>query len=77
MIHRWTCRYRCHPRDPIPLRMRLREIAAVRPSYGYRQLHVLLRREGWTVNHKLVYRLYREEGLAARSSGVSPAAATP
>lgn len=34
--------------------------------YGYRRLHVLLRREGWTVNHKRIYRLYRLEGLALR-----------
>jgi putative transposase len=34
--------------------MRIRELAAVRVSYGYRILHVLLRREGWKVNHKLV-----------------------
>jgi putative transposase len=37
--------------------MRLRELAAVRVNYGYRRLLVLLRREGWKVNHKLVYRL--------------------
>ncbi len=46
--------------------MRLRELALVRVRYGYRRLHVLLRREGWSVNHKRVYRLYREEGLAIR-----------
>ncbi len=46
-----------------PLRRRLRELAASRVSYGYLRLHVLLRREGWTLNHKRVYRLYREEGL--------------
>ncbi len=51
--------------------MRLRELAAVRPGYGYRQLHVLLCREGWTANHKLVYRLYREEGLSARATMLS------
>jgi putative transposase len=34
--------------------------------YGYRRLHVLLRREGWPVNHKRVYRLYRLEGLVIR-----------
>ncbi len=47
--------------------MRLRELAAVRLTYGYRRLHVLLRREGWKVNSKLVYRLYREEGLEVRT----------
>jgi putative transposase len=34
--------------------------------YGYRRLHILLKREGWRVNHKLVYRLYIEEGLQMR-----------
>jgi putative transposase len=43
--------------------MRLRELAQVRVRYGYRRLHVLLRREGWLVNAKRVYRLYRLEGL--------------
>ena len=37
-----------------------------RVGYGYRRLHVLIEREGWHVNHKRVYRLYREEGLAMR-----------
>ena len=46
--------------------MRLRGLAASRVSYGYRRLGVLLRREGWMVNHKRVYRLYREEGLRTR-----------
>ncbi len=41
-------------------------MATARLSWGYRRLHVLLRREGWQVNHKLVYRLYREEGLGLR-----------
>jgi putative transposase len=45
------------------LRKRIREIAAVRVRYGYRRIHVLLQREGWLINHKRVYRLYREEGL--------------
>ena len=34
--------------------------------YGYRRLHILLQREGWRVNHKRVYRLYRLEGLSLR-----------
>jgi putative transposase len=46
--------------------MRMRELAHVRVSYGYRRLHVLLAREGWSVNHKRVYRLYRLEGLGIR-----------
>lgn len=48
------------------LRLRIRELAAVRISYGYRRLHVLLRREGWPINHKRVYRLYLEEGLGLK-----------
>lgn len=46
------------------LRSRLRELATLRPKWGYERLHILLRREGRIVNHKLVLRLYREEGLA-------------
>jgi putative transposase len=46
-----------------PLRLRLRELARVRVSYGHRRLHVLLRREGWRANRKRTGRLYREEGL--------------
>ncbi|WP_420852608.1 IS3 family transposase [Rubripirellula obstinata] len=41
-------------------------MATSRVHYGYRRLHVLLQREGWKVNHKLVYRVYKEEGLAMR-----------
>jgi putative transposase len=48
------------------LRMRMREIAQVRVRYGYRKIRVLLNREGWKVGKKLVYRLYREEGLTLR-----------
>ena len=48
------------------LRMRIKEIAAVRVRYGYQRIHILLRREGWKINHKRVYRLYKEEGLGLR-----------
>jgi putative transposase len=47
--------------------MRLKELAAVRVRYGYRRLHILLRREGWQVNAKRVYRLYCEENLSLRT----------
>ena len=63
---RSTVRYQRRPRDEAALRDRLRELAAQRPRFGYRRLHVLLRRAGITVNHKCVERLYREEGLAVR-----------
>ncbi len=49
------------------LRKRIREIAETRVRYGYRRIHVLLRREGWEINHKRTYRLYCEEGLQMRS----------
>lgn len=48
------------------LRQRLRALAAVRVSWGYKRLHVLLRREGWTVNHKRIYRLCTEGRLALK-----------
>ncbi|MBM4406676.1 MAG: transposase, partial [Chloroflexi bacterium] len=60
------CRYvRVRP-EQAALRMRLRELAAVRVSYGYERPHLLLRREGWHVNHKRLYRLYRDESLCLR-----------
>jgi len=60
---RSSIRYRSRRPCQAPLRRRLRELATTRISYGYQRLCVLLRREGWVVNHKRVYRLYREEGL--------------
>jgi putative transposase len=65
--HRKTYRYKSRAKDQTALRMRLRELASVRVRYGYRRLHTLLRREGWRVNHKRVYRLYCLEGLSVRS----------
>jgi putative transposase len=64
---RATFYYRAKRRDPAPLRMRLRELAAARPRFGYRRLYILLRREGWRVNHKRIYRRYGEEQLAVRT----------
>ena len=48
------------------LRERLLELASERPRFGYRRLHVMLCREGWQINRKRVYRVYRELGLAVR-----------
>jgi putative transposase len=65
-VARSSYRYRSVAADQAALRLRLRDLAATRVRYGYRRLHILLRREGWRVNHKRVYRLYREEGLGIR-----------
>lgn len=65
-VPRSTCRYRSVAQDQTPRRLRLRDLAAARVRSGYRRLHVLLQRAGWRVNHKRVYRLYREEGLSIR-----------
>jgi len=48
------------------LRVRLRELAEERRRWGYRRLHILLKREGWQVNSKRVYRIYVEEKLVVR-----------
>jgi len=56
------------PRD-IELRERLRALAHERRRFGYRRLHVLLRRERFIVNHKRLFRIYREERLMVRRRG--------
>ena len=61
-----THRYRSIREPKTALRLRIREIAQARIRYGYRKIGVLLNREGWKVGKKLVYRLYREEGLTLR-----------
>lgn len=58
--------YRSHADPQVELRMKLKDLAAARVRYGYRRLHVLLQREGWQINHKRVYRLYKLEGLSLR-----------
>jgi putative transposase len=48
------------------LRQRIRELAHSRPRFGYQRIHILLRREGWSICRNSVYRLYRMEGLQVR-----------
>jgi putative transposase len=62
----WYYRHR-RPMQDAPLVKRMREIADVRVRYGMRRIYVLLRREGWTVNHKRVHRLYVQAGLNLRA----------
>ena len=57
---RMTMRYEASRVDDAGLRQRMRAIAEVRRRFGYRRLHVLLKREGHLVNHKKLFRLYRE-----------------
>ncbi len=62
-------RYRSSRPDDAGLRSRLRELSSERRRFGYRRLHILLEREGWEVNWKKLYRIYREERLTVRKRG--------
>jgi putative transposase len=66
---RGSLRYQAIKPDDGPLRERLKALAVERRRFGYRRLHVLLRREGQIVNRKRVQRLYREEKLTVRRRG--------
>lgn len=65
-ISRLLYRYESKRPDDAPLKERLTELAGQKRRYGYRRLHVLLRREGWLLNWKRTYRIYREAGLMVR-----------
>jgi len=68
-VDRSSIRYRSRRPEDGHIRLRLREIAAVRRRFGYRRLHILLRREGLVLNHKKLRRLYAEERLQVRRRG--------
>jgi transposase InsO family protein len=61
-----TFLYKPIKKDESVLKLRIKQITQVRVHYGYRRVHVMLRREGHMDNVKRVYRLYREEGLSLR-----------
>lgn len=65
-LSRSSWHYQSIARDSSALQMRIKEITDTRKHYGYRRVHVMLRREGWKDNHKRVYRLYQEMGLSLR-----------
>ncbi len=67
LMNRATLYYRSRAKDRSALRMRLRDLAMSRVRFGYLRLTVMLKREGWAVGKKLVYRLYRELGLQMRT----------
>jgi putative transposase len=66
---RMTIRYQSIRADDTVLRERMRAIAHERRRFGYRRLQVMLKREGLVVNHKKLFRLYREERLSVRRRG--------
>ncbi len=62
-----TYHYKSRRTDQARLERLIKAIAETRVRYGYRRIHVLLRREGWNVNAKRIYRLYNEMGLQLRN----------
>ena len=65
-VERSSYRYRAAKQKDEAMKQDLRELARTHPRYGYRRLHVLLRRSGQRANHKRVWRLYHELELAVR-----------
>ncbi len=66
---RATVRYQSRGAEPSEQIEQMRMLAVKLPRYGYRRLHVVMVRQGWRVNHKRFYRLYRREGLAVKRRG--------
>ena len=62
-----TYHYKSRRTDQAAVERRIKEIAETRVRYGYRRVHVLLRREGWVINMKKTRRIYNELGLQLRN----------
>ena len=60
----WSYRHRRS--EPEGFRKRMLELAVERPRFSYPRIYILLRREGFAVNHKRTRRIYREENLQVR-----------
>lgn len=65
-VWRSSCRYKPKPDEDGELRQELTELAHERPRFGYRRLGILLERKGQHVNHKKLFRVYREAGLSVK-----------
>jgi putative transposase len=76
-VSRSVVEYQARRADDGALRERIQHWAREKPRYGYRRIHVLLRREGYRVNRKRVYRVYREEQLSVRRKKRKQVAAAP
>jgi len=59
--------YKSRRTDPAAIRKRIKAFCETHVRYGYRRVYHILRREGWVVNAKKLYRLYRELGLKLRN----------
>ena len=69
MVDLWRSSFQYKPATPPdeePIRKRLKELAEKRRRFGCARLHIMLRREGFVINHKRTERIYKEEGLALR-----------
>src|SRR6201995_4957560 len=67
LLDRSTYHYKSRRPGQAAVEQRIREICQTRVRYGYRRVHVLLRREGWRINQKKTRRIYRELGLQLRN----------
>ena len=76
-VDRTSVRYQATRPDDGALRDRLKALAQERRRFGYRRLHVLLRREGHAVNRKRIQRIYREERLTVVDAAVGSAPSAP
>ena len=76
-ISRSVVEYRSRRPDDGSLRERILEWAKQRSRFGYRRIYDMLRREGWRINRKRVYRIYREEALTVRRRRRKQVAAAP
>jgi len=65
--HRSAMYYKPHTRDETLLVLRMREIAYTRIRFGFERIALIIRREGFTDNHKRLRRIYREQGLNLRT----------
>ena len=75
--HRSTQRHRSSKQEVAGLEAQLLEHASERPRFGYKRLTTLLRRDGFNVNHKRVYRMYKEHGLTVRRKRRNRASQAP
>lgn len=67
LVERSSYHYKSRRTGQAGLEKRIRELCETRVRYGYRRIHVLLRREGWIINQKKTRRVYRELGMQLRN----------